>query len=123
MKIKLLILVSCMCFISCTQIKEYREEKRMQDKEQQMEKDALEYLELIGKAGRSGTFGDSGENGFAALFNVALNADVRIKKNSILQKYQGDDLLKFSKALQSEYKKKIGEDMSDLLLLMFLESD
>ncbi|MDR0833587.1 MAG: hypothetical protein LBN93_05305 [Candidatus Symbiothrix sp.] len=104
-------IVLCALLIGCTQVKQY-----------QMEKDAQEYLELIGKAGKSGTFGES-ENGFVALLNIGLDADVNMKRQSILQKYQGDDLLEFSKVLKTEWKKKTGEDIPDLILLMLLNQN
>jgi len=100
----LIVLLLGVLSYGCTQ----SSKNNIQKEEQQLVKeDAQEYLTAIKKAAQSEEFGDSG---LAGLLSIGLDADVRIKKKSILQKYQGDALVAFSEALKEEYKDRTGKD-------------
>ena len=89
---------------SCTQMQ----------KQNQMKKDAEEYLEVWLTASDNGLLGASKGNGFVALFNIALNSELRTKKIELMQKYQGDDLIKFKKILRERVEQAKGGSVTEL---------
>jgi len=111
MKTHILLMVVSTILISCGQLKENN-----------MRKDAKEFLEIILKETESEKLSEIGE--LSAVFSVALNPNITIKKKSLLQKYQGDDLVKFADILKAEIKKQTGEDEApDFIMLLLFEDN
>ena len=94
-----------------------------------MHKDAREYIELILEPYQSGQIEFSEYALLCPIFKFydepPISANAKIKKKSILQKYQGDDLIKFSKILKSEIKVNPGDNpyYIDELVLKLLKEE
>jgi hypothetical protein len=117
MKKTLLILFAVIfLFSGCSEYKKYN-----------MKKDANEYIELLSEFRNSIPFKSDRltENGAISvlIWEMGFNADLTIKKKSILQKYQGDALVEFSKILRDEFREKFGEELHDALLLILIEEE
>lgn len=107
MKKILLLTLTSILLLSCAQIKK-----------NDMQKDAREYVEIVVKAL---SLDDEEVTVLAALITLKFDANVSLKKQSIIQKYQGDELVEFSKILQTEWKEKRGQDIPDMILMALLQ--
>jgi len=92
-----------------------------------MKKDAKEYIELVSEFRNSIPIKSDHLTEYGMIlvliWEMGLNADLTIKKRSILQKYQGDDLVEFSKILKEEFKEKFGDELHGDLLLILIEEE